>query len=51
MFCVFMNDPQIRLQHHAKVDSFPEFSLTLRAKTLETRGIVMLSYLHINLKF
>ena len=50
VFCVFVSDPLIRLQHHVKVDAIPGFSLLLRAKTLVTRGVVMLLYLHINVK-
>lgn len=50
MFCVFVSDPLINLQYHVKVDVYPGFFLALTGKTLVTRGIVMLLYLHINVK-
>ena len=50
VFCVFVSNPLIRLQYHVKVEALPGFSLLLRAKTQVTRGVVMLLYLHINVK-
>ena len=50
VFCVFMSEPLIRLQYHVKVELFPGFFLALASKTPVTRGIVMLLYLHINVK-
>ena len=50
MFCVFMSDPQIHLQYHVKVEAISGFFLALAGKNLVARGIVMLLYLHINVK-
>ena len=38
VFCVFMSDPQIRLQYHVKVEAISGFFLALTGKNPDYQG-------------